>query len=145
MRIIMTKKHPLLFQTIAQHVATGPSEQYLTVSKIDGLMISFSTPEIEAAMNNASQSAVGFDLVAYECKNNEFESMDVIVTDHFKGVFNVNGILVEMSVRKIHKEVYRALFSRVDAIRIYYGVDAILSKLAGAMQNIPVAIAQHLR
>ena len=131
---------PCLFRAIAEEVATGLAEQYLTAFREGGVTVMFSTPAVEMAISKSgAQFKSGTDIIAFECQASDFVSADAIFTDNFQSVMDCKGILVEVSVRKLRDGVHRVLFSRVDAGRMYRDHAARLEKIESAVRDLQAA------
>lgn len=134
---------PVLFQTIAKDVAKSYAEQYL-VSFADGsLTVMFSTPAIEDAIEKASakmQEIGALGVLAAEFNiGRGFVAQDYIFADECDGVMNVDGVLVEVSIRKIREGVHRVLFARVDSARLYQDVSGRLAALEKTVASLATA------
>lgn len=134
---------PVLFLTIAKEVAKGYAEQYLVSFASGGLTVMFSTPAIEDAIAKASaqiKAREGVSVIAaeYMCGQG-FVAQNPMFTDECDGVMDVDGVLVEVSIRKIKDGVHRVLFSRVDASRLYIDVVGRLKNLEKSVENLKTA------
>jgi hypothetical protein len=128
---------PGLFQAIANEVVKGFGEQYLLAIKGSGLTVMFSTPAIEHALTKATaQVRDEIGVLAAEYQTGNFQNQNVIFADGCRGLSDVNGVLVEFSVRKLRDDAYRVLFSRVDATLAYTGIVDRLSKLEESLRAL---------
>lgn len=138
---------PVLFQTIAKEVTRGYSEQYL-VSFGDGeLTVMFSTPAIEEAIAKATaqvEARGAVSVIAAEYMTGRgFVDQDRVFADECDGVMDIDGVLVDVSIRKIREGVHRVLFARVDSAPLYKDVSGRLKALekklaaAGLLRKTP--------
>lgn len=134
---------PILFQAVAEEVARSFSEQYL-VSFADGsLTVMFSTPAIDDAIAKATTQTKELGKVSviaaeFMCGQG-FVDHDCIFTDECGGVMDVDGILVEVSIRRIREDAHRVLFARVDAARLYKDMSGRLKALEKTVANLTAA------
>lgn len=128
-------KQATLFKTIANEVATGFAEQYLTVFRDGGMAVMFSTPSVEDAIQKArTRFKSGTEMLTFECLCGDFGSSAPLFTDDFKGVIESNGLLIEVSVRELRDGVHRVLFSRVDAAKMYQNHDKRIEQVEAQVQ-----------
>jgi len=134
---------PVLFQAIAIEVARGFSEQYLVAFADGSLTVMFSTPAIEEAIAKATAQITnlgGVSVIASEYMiGRGFLAQDCVFSDECDGVMNVDGVLVEVSIRKIREGVHRVLFARVDSARLYKDVSGRLTALEKTVATLATA------
>jgi len=132
---------PGLFYAIAKEVADGYAEEYLVSFASGGLTVMFSTPAIEDAIAKAKtqQKELGnTSVIAAEfmvC----VDQRSYTFSDRCDGVMDVNGVLVEVSVRKIKDGAHRVLFSRVDALQLNTVIVERLKLLENSVASLKAA------
>lgn len=129
---------PILFSVIAQEVVRGCSEQYLIATADGDLAVMLPTQAIQDAITEAKERMRqhgGGSVIASEYRGSTDVS-DPDFSDECDGLIFVDGVLVEVSIRKLSDGMHRVLFSRVDAYKLYSDVVARLNKLEHKMACI---------
>lgn len=134
---------PVLFQAIAKEVAKGFSEQYLASFSGGALLLMFTTPALEDAIDKATAQTKelgGVSVIAAEFMAGKgFVDQDCVFADECGGVMDVGGILVEVSIRKIREDAYRVLFARVNSARLYKDISGRLKALEKTVESLAAA------
>lgn len=122
---------PILFSVIAKEVVRGYPEQYL-ISTVDGdLTVMLPTPAIQEAIAESKERMRqngGGSVIAHEYRSSTDVS-DPDFSDECDGLIFVDGVLVEISIRKLGDGMHRVLFSRINAYKLYSDVVSRLNKL----------------
>lgn len=131
---------PVLFQAIAKEVARSYSEQYLVSFATGGMTVMFSTPSIEDAIAKATAQTKergDVSVIAAEYMTVATHRSCCLSSDgEGDGLIDVDGVLVEISIRKIKDGVHRVLFSRVNALRLYADFAERLEILEKSVGNL---------
>ncbi len=109
---------PNLFRAIALQLIVGEPEQYLYASS-SGLTAMFSSPEVAEAINAALASQMDPVSVIRAEYQLLAGAHNYVFADGVTGLIDVNGVVVELSVRQLSDTSWRVLFSRVDAAKLY--------------------------
>jgi len=130
----MTNYKPALFQAIAEQVASKCPEQYLFASN-NSITVMFSDERIENEISSALDALKdGINVIGTEyhllkdAQNCQFD-------DGVSGLIDVDGVLVELVVRKLNDSGWRVLFSRVDARKLYLDLSDRIVKLEVAVAS----------
>lgn len=128
---------PILFNAIAKEVVRGYPEQYLFEDKNGSITVMFSTPEIENSITRATlqKRPTGIPLVAAEFMTG-VASGSCRFTDECDGTIVVDGVVVELTIRKIKEEEYRVLFTRVDAQKLLLDTQTRLKSMTARLERL---------
>ena len=124
----MTNYKPALFQIIAEQVACDYPEQYLFASN-NSLTVMFSDARIENTISLALDVLKdGINVVSAEYHLVP-DTRAYCFGDGASGLIDVDGVLVELTVRRLGDFGWRVLFSRVDAPKLYLDFSDTIPKI----------------
>lgn len=132
----MTKYKPALFRVIAEQVANNYPEQYLFASS-GSLKVMFSDERVENAISLALEAmGNGINVVTFEYVLLEGAQANICFYDGARGLIDVDGVLVELVIRKLGDDGWRVLFSRIDAHNLYADLATRIARLEATVVSI---------